>query len=119
MLAIGIFWILQACRNRGTVKSPFAVPTLAFLASISPFFLILGGYDIHRWVFLTLTNFAIVLYWWLGNRPREFDLADIALGLLPFAILFYAPLMFFDGYEPRSILFWTVNDFGFWDFPTS
>jgi hypothetical protein len=119
VLAIGIFWILQACRNRGTVKSTFAVPTLAFVASISPFFFILGGYDIYRWVFLTLTNFAIVLYWWLGNRSREFDLADIALGLLPFAILFYAPLMFFDGYEPRSILFWTVNDFGFWDFPTS
>ena len=49
VLAIGIFWILQACRNRGTVKSTFAVPTLAFVASISPFF-----FDLRRLRHLSL-----------------------------------------------------------------
>jgi len=116
-LAIGLFWLVQGLRNRGLSPKPFALPALAFLASISPFLLIAGGYDIYRWVFLTLGNFAIVVYWWLGTRVRSFDLADLALGLLPFVLLFYAPLMFFDGYMPRSLLFWTVDDLGFWTFP--
>jgi len=116
-LAIGLFWLLQAVRNREIVVRPFALSAMAFLASISPFILIAGGYDIYRWVFLVLGNFAIVLYWWLENRPRAFDLADLALGFLPFVLLFYSPLMFFDGYEPRSILFWTVHDHGFWTLP--
>jgi hypothetical protein len=116
-LAIGLFWLLQAVRNRGIVVRPFVLAALGFLASISPFILIAGGYDIYRWVFLVLGNFAIVLYWWLGNPPRGFDLADLAMAFLPFMLLFYAPLMFFDGYEPRSILFWTVHDHGFWTLP--
>jgi len=119
IVAIVIFWLLQAVRGRGITQKPFLLPSLALLASISPFLLIAGGYDIYRWVFLTLGNFAIVLYWWLENRARSFDLADLALGLLPFVILYYAPLIFFDGFMPRSLLFWTVEDLGFWIFPTA
>jgi hypothetical protein len=118
-LAIAFFWLLQALRARGIIQNPFLLPGLAFIASISPFLLIAGGYDIYRWVFLTLGNFAIILYWWLGNRARAFDLADLAMGLLPFALLYYAPLMFFDEFMPRSLLFWTVDDLGFWTFPTA
>jgi len=118
-LAIILFWLLQALRGRGINQKPFLLPGLAFIASISPFLLIAGGYDIYRWVFLTLGNFAIILYWWLGNRARAFDLADQAMGLLPFALLYYAPLMFFDEFMPRSLLFWTVDDLGFWTFPTA
>jgi hypothetical protein len=118
-LAIAFFWLLQALRARGIIQKPFLLPGLAFIASISPFLLIAGGYDIYRWVFLTLGNFAIILYWWLGNRARAFDLADLAMGLLPFALLYYAPLMFFDEFMPRSLLFWTVDDLGFWTFPTA
>jgi hypothetical protein len=118
IVTIFLFWLLQALRCRSTTQKPFLLPSLALLASISPFLLIAGGYDIYRWVFLTLGNFAIVLYWWLGNRARAFDLADLALGLLPFVVLYYAPLIFFDDLMPRSLLFWTVDDLGFWTFPT-
>lgn len=116
-IAIALFWLLQGLRNRGLDQKPFMIPALAFLVSISPFILIAGGYDIYRWVFLVLANFAIVLYWWLGRSERSHDLADLALGVLPFVLLFYAPLMYFDEYAPRSLLFWTIEDHGFWNFP--
>lgn len=118
-VSIAIFWLLQGLRDRGISAKPLVLSVCAFLTSVSPFLLIAGGYDIYRWVFLSLGNFAIVVYWWLGARRRPFDLADWVLGLLPFVILFYAPLMYFDGYLPRSLLFWTVDDLGFWIFPTS
>ena len=118
-IAIGLFWLLQGLRNRGLVSKPLMIPTLAFIASIAPFILIAGGYDIYRWVFLVLANFALATYWWLGQSSRSHDLADLALGALPFVLLFYAPLMYFDDYAPRSLLFWTVDDHGFWKFPTS
>jgi len=117
IVAITLFWLLQALRCRSTTQKPFLLPSLAFLASISPFLLIVGGYDIYRWVFLTLGNFAIVLYWWLDNRARAFDMADLALGLMPFVLLYYAPLIFFDEFMPRSLLYWTVEDLGFLTFP--
>lgn len=70
----------------------------------APLLLAFGGWDEARWGFLLITNFAIVLWCWLGGR----ELAPAQVGTLTaiLLILTHIPMPYFDGYAPRALT-WT------------
>ena len=72
-------------------------------AATAPILLCLGGWDAGRWAFLVISNFAIVMYIWLGRARVELTLQQcvaLALGLI---LLARIPLPYFDDFEPRSL----------------
>jgi hypothetical protein len=72
-------------------------------AATAPILLCLGGWDAGRWAFLVISNFAIVMYIWLGRARVELTLQQcvaLALGLI---LLARIPLPYFDNFEPRSL----------------
>ena len=102
-LVIASFWIglLVVTRRRDLRVEVIILGALG--ASLAPLALVLAGGDFSRWVFLGLSNFALVLFLWLAKRPKEPSGAMVASMLLPLALLFFAPLAYFDDYSPRSI----------------
>ncbi|ANN19818.1 hypothetical protein SD37_32185 [Amycolatopsis orientalis] len=74
---------------------------LPVAAIAAPMLLAFGGWDDARWGFLLVSNFAIVLWLWLGDRelkpPRLGALTAVLL------ILTHIPMPYFDGYAPRSL----------------
>jgi hypothetical protein len=93
-------------------------------AATAPILLCLGGWDAGRWAFLVISNFAIVMYIWLGRARVELTLQQcvaLALGLI---LLARIPLPYFDDFEPRSlqvsqvkVLAKSVLDGSFFDTP--
>jgi hypothetical protein len=93
-------------------------------AATAPILLCLGGWDAGRWAFLVISNFAIVMYIWLGRARVELNLQQcvaLALGLI---LLARIPLPYFDSFEPRSlqvsqvkVLAKSVLDGSFFDTP--
>lgn len=61
------------------------------------------GWDASRWIFLALSNFALVAYAWFGADSRPLSTLAIAGMALPFLPLFYQPLAYFDEVTPRPL----------------
>ncbi|WP_410663555.1 hypothetical protein [Amycolatopsis sp. lyj-84] len=80
-------------------------PTLAAMlpvaAIVAPTLLAFGGWDDARWGFLLATNFAVVLWLWLGRR--EVTARQVAVLTAVFLILTHVPTPYFDGYAPRGL----------------
>ncbi len=102
-VVLGIAWLgLYWWRRRGGAATALSAGG-AFAASVAPLLLFLGGWDTDRWVFLALSNFALVLFLWLERHGPELSVPELAAAALPFVLLFYSPLQFLDGYAPRTI----------------
>lgn len=102
-LAVALFWILVAA-SAGRPRKSRSLPYLAAgIASVSPFALVMGGFDSERWIFLGLSNFAIIAYLILGQRQLHLNLRLLVAWFVPFALLFNTPLGYFDLYAPRPI----------------
>ena len=76
---------------------------VAVISAGLPFFLVFLGWDFHRWAFLGLANFLIAVYVWFAHVDRQISLGAIGITLVPRAVLFFVPLEYFDGYQPRSL----------------
>jgi hypothetical protein len=62
-----------------------------------------AGWDEWRWAFLLVSNFAVVVWIWLGDRRQELKPAQWAvLGFVLLAGL-HTNLRYFDGFAPRSV----------------
>ena len=100
--ALVVFLLARRLETTVSLVRTHWAQILATGATAVPFFLVFLGWDFHRWAFLGLVNFAIVMYLWLSHTVKQPSLATVAILLLPLAMLFYTPLEYFDGYAPRT-----------------
>ena len=105
LLAVGllVWWLAPFLDFQGSKNRLLAVRLTAFAATGAPFLLVFLGWDFYRWAFLGLTNFLIVAFIWLGHCSSRPSVSVIAALLFPLALLFYAPLQYFDGYSSRPL----------------
>ncbi|MFJ1761596.1 hypothetical protein ACIOD2_14840 [Amycolatopsis sp. NPDC088138] len=67
----------------------------------APALLAFAGWDSARWGFLLVTNFAVVLWLWLGER--ELDGRRLVVLGATLLVLAHVPLPYFDGHAPREL----------------
>lgn len=94
VVVLGGFLALH--RRGGAVLLPLA-------AISAPLLLAFGGWDEARWGFLLITNFAVVLWLWLGERGRELKLPQLGVLSAVLLILTHIPMPYFDHYAPREV----------------
>lgn len=100
-LMICFVWCVIIYKNRSTVNNSFVPTVVLILSSISPLFLIFGGSDRYRWIFLTLSNYVISIYIFFEKSNVRFYIPHFVMLSLPFFLLYYFPLNYFYGYIPR------------------
>ncbi|WP_409497399.1 hypothetical protein [Amycolatopsis sp. cmx-11-12] len=94
IVVIGGFLILH--RPSGAAVLPVA-------AMAAPALLAFGGWDEARWGFLLVSNFALVLWHWLGTCRRELGMPEVGVLAAVLLILTHIPMPYFDGHAPRDI----------------
>ena len=102
-LSLAAFWfVVGAVFGRGRPRS-YQVSIAGFAASAAPLLLLFAGWDFERWVFLAVSNFALILYIWFQHERAEPPARLLGWAALPFALLLLLPLGYFDGYAPRKL----------------
>jgi hypothetical protein len=108
---IGGFWIFLYLKTTAVDKEQkfknLLRITTAIMASCAPFLLVFGGWDVYRWIFLGLSNFVVVTFYYLQECTSDTSISRnqtvILAFILPFMLLFYIPLKPFDGISLRLL----------------
>jgi hypothetical protein len=96
-------FLLVYCVDPRHQNSNWLYPTLAVGAIAAPALLAFAGWDEWRWAFLLVSNFAVVVWIWLGDRRQE--LKPVQWAVLGFVLLvgLHTNLRYFDGFAPRAV----------------
>ena len=102
-VVLALSWLLDWRLAGGGRAAGLRAATASLVATAAPLLALFGGWDADRWVFLCLGNFAVVLFLSLEREESALSAPALAAVVLPFALLFYSPLEYFDGYAFRTI----------------
>ena len=111
IVTVAGFLLLSWMGARSRPNSFSIVSLLLGVGAIAaPVLLAFAGWDEFRWAFLLTANFFVVVWLWLGDSGRELNpLQWVTLGAVILMGL-HAQLLYFDGYEPRSLRPSAVTD---------
>ena len=104
IVTMAAFILLYGMGSRARPGTFSAVYLVLGVGAIgSPLLLAFAGWDEFRWAFLLAANFFIVVWLWLGDNGRELNPLQWVTLAAVILMTLHAQLLYFDGYEPRSL----------------